>query len=79
MYQFPLSDPKVSKRQVLFIDHFINACAKHEALFLMDDFSRYNQIQIHHVKQHKTTFTTPWGTFSYHNMPFGLKNTGSTF
>jgi hypothetical protein len=24
----------------------------------MDDFSEYNQIQIHHANQHKTTFTT---------------------
>ena len=27
----------------------------------------------------KTTFTTPWGTFMYAKMPFGLMNTGATF
>ena len=27
----------------------------------------------------KATFTTPWGTFKYVKMPFGLKNTGATF
>lgn len=29
--------------------------------------------------QHKTAFTTPWGTFAYHRMPFGLINAGETF
>ena len=24
-------------------------------------------------------FTTPWGTFYYNMMPFGLKNTGATY
>jgi hypothetical protein len=45
----------------------------------MDGFSGYNQIQIHPTDQYKTTFTTPWGTFSYRVMPFGLKNVGATF
>ena len=29
--------------------------------------------------QEKTTFTTPWGTFMYAKMPFGLMNAGATF
>ena len=29
--------------------------------------------------RHKTTFTTPWGTFEYIRMPFGLSNAGATF
>jgi hypothetical protein len=45
----------------------------------MDGFSGYNQIQIHPTDQYKTTFTTPWGTFAYRVMPFGLKNVGTTF
>jgi hypothetical protein len=45
----------------------------------MDGFSSYNQIQIHPADQYKTTFITPWGTFSYRFMPFGLKNAGATF
>ena len=29
--------------------------------------------------QKKTVFTTPWGTFMYARMPFGLINAGATF
>jgi hypothetical protein len=45
----------------------------------MDRFSGYNQIQIHLTNQYKTAFTTPWGTFAYRVMSFGLKNVGETF
>jgi hypothetical protein len=45
----------------------------------MDGFLGYNQIQIKPEDQHKTTFICSWGTFSYHKMPFGLKNVGATF
>jgi hypothetical protein len=27
----------------------------------------------------KQAFTTPWGTFMYDKMPFGLMNVGATF
>jgi hypothetical protein len=54
-------------------------CAGHEALSFMDGFSSYNQIQIHPADQYKTAFITPWGTFAYRVMPFGLKNAGATF
>jgi hypothetical protein len=62
-----------------FIDQIIDDCAGHKALSFMDGFSGYNQIQIHPVDQYKTAFTTPWGTFAYRVMPFGLKNAGTTF
>jgi hypothetical protein len=62
-----------------FIDQIVDDYVGHEALFFMDGFSGYNQIQIHPVDQYKTTFTTPCGTFSYSVMPFDLKNVGATF
>jgi hypothetical protein len=62
-----------------FIEQIIDHYVGHEALSFMDDLSVYNQIQIHLADQYKTAFTTPWGTFSYRVMPFGLKNIGTTF
>jgi hypothetical protein len=62
-----------------FINQIIDDCVGHEALSFMDGFSSYNQIQIHPADQYKTSFTTPWGTFAYHIIPFGLKNAGATF
>jgi hypothetical protein len=62
-----------------FIDQIIDDWAGHEALSFMDGFSSYNHIQIHPANQYKTSFTTPWGTFSYRVMPFVLKNVDATF
>ena len=46
---------------------------------MLDGFSRYNQVVIKDEDRHKTTFTTPWGTFEYLRMPFGLTNARATF
>jgi hypothetical protein len=46
---------------------------------MLDGFSGYNQIRLKEEDRHKTTFTTPWGTFEYLRMPFGLSNAGATF
>ena len=46
---------------------------------MLDGFSGYNQVAIHPDDQEKTTSTTPWGTFMYAKMPFGLMNVGATF
>ena len=62
-----------------FIDQIIDDCAGHEVLSFMDGFSGYNQIVIRRVNQLKTAFISPWGTFAYRVMAFGLKNTGATF
>ena len=34
---------------------------------------------MHLDDREKTTFTTPWGTFMYDKIPFGLMNAGATF
>jgi len=46
---------------------------------MLDGFSRYNQIMVHIDDQEKTTFTTPWRTFMYTKMPFGIMNVVETF
>ena len=46
---------------------------------MLDGFLGYNQVVVHPYDQEKTTFTTPWGTFMYAKMPFGLMNVGATF
>ena len=37
------------------------------------------QIRLAEEDQDKTSFTTPWGTYCYVVMPFGLKNAGATY
>jgi hypothetical protein len=46
---------------------------------MIDGFSGYNQVSVLPKDREKTTFTTPWGTFMYAKMPFGLMNAGATF
>jgi hypothetical protein len=46
---------------------------------LLDGFSGYNQVLMSPPDQLKTTFHTPWGTYAYRKMPFGLINAGATF
>ena len=46
---------------------------------MLDGFSGYNQILVHPYDQENTTFTTPWVTFMYAKMPFGIMNVGATF
>ena len=50
-----------------------------ELLSMMDGFSGYNQVLVDEKEKFKTTFTTPWGTYVYVRMPFGLINVGATF
>ena len=46
---------------------------------MMDGFSGYNQVLVKEEEEFKTTFTTPWETYVYVRMPFGLINAGATF
>ena len=45
----------------------------------MDGFQGYNQIKMASKNMEKTSFITPWGTYCYKVMPFGLKNVGATY
>ena len=46
---------------------------------MVDGFLGYNKVAVHPYDQEKTIFTTPWGTFMYAKIPFGLMNARATF
>ena len=50
-----------------------------EMFSLLDGFFGYNQVLVSKIDQLKTTFRTPWGTYAYRKMPFGLINARATF
>ena len=54
------------------MDHILQRVVGSTRISLLDGYSGYNQILIHPADQLKATFTTPWGTFMYVKMPFGL-------
>ena len=62
-----------------FIDQMMDRLAGHPHFCFLDGYSRYNQIAIAPEDQEKTTFTCPFGTFSFRRMPFGLCNAPGTF
>ena len=61
------------------MDHILQRVVGSKIISLLDGFSGYNQVLVHRDDQLKTAFTTPWGTFMYVKMPFGLMNAGATF
>ncbi|GJZ58665.1 reverse transcriptase domain-containing protein [Tanacetum coccineum] len=64
---------------LLFMYQMLEHLAGNEYYCFLDGFSGYFQILIDPQDQEKTTFTCPYGTFSYQRMPFGLCNAPSTF
>ena len=64
---------------LLHIDFLVDNTAQASVFSFMDGFSGYNQIKMAPEDMEKTTFMTPWGTFCYKVMPFGLKNAGATY
>ena len=58
------------------IDILVDNTFVYQMLSFMDGFSGYNQICLEEEDQEKTSFMTPWGTYCYVVMPFGLKNVG---
>ena len=61
------------------IDVLVENTAGHALLSFMDGFSWYNQIKMALEDMEKTSFITPWGTYCYKVMLFGLKNAGATY
>nr|GFA44551.1 reverse transcriptase domain-containing protein [Tanacetum cinerariifolium] len=62
-----------------FMDQMLERLAGNEYYCFLDGFSGYFQIPIDLKDQEKTTFTCPYGTFTYRRMPFGLCNAPGTF
>ena len=62
---------------LLHIDILVNNTTSHALLSFIDGFLGYNQIKMAPKDMEKTS--TPWGTYYYKVVPFGLKNAGATY
>nr|GEY02039.1 reverse transcriptase domain-containing protein [Tanacetum cinerariifolium] len=61
------------------MDQMIERLAGNQYYCFLDGFSGYFQIPIDLKDQEKTTFTCPYGMFSYRRIPFGLCNAPGMF
>lgn len=57
----------------------IDNTRRYEQMSFMDGLSGYNQIKMDPDDKRHTSFRTPFGTYCYTVMPFGLKNAGATY
>ena len=64
---------------IYFNDQMLDRLSGHPHFCFLDGYSGYNQISIAPEEQEKTTFTCPYGTFSFRRMPFLLCNAPTTF
>ena len=62
-----------------FINQMLDRLAGHPHYCFLDGYSGYNLIAIALEDQDKTTFTCPYGTFSFRRMSFELCNAPATF
>ncbi|GJV61212.1 reverse transcriptase domain-containing protein [Tanacetum coccineum] len=62
-----------------FIDQMLERLKGNKYFCFLDAFFGYFQIPIDPNDQEKTTFTCPFGTYSYRRMPFGICNAPATF
>ncbi|GJY34140.1 reverse transcriptase domain-containing protein [Tanacetum coccineum] len=74
-----LNDERESHFPLPFIDQMLERLCGNEYYCFHDGFSGFFQIPIAPEDQEKTTFTCPFGTFAYRQMPFGLCNAPATF
>ena len=61
------------------IDQLVDSTSRCELLSFLDAYSGYHHINMSKDDEEKTSFITPYGTYCYVKMPFGLKNAGVTF
>ena len=62
-----------------FIDQVLERLANYSFFCYLDGLSRFYKILIHPEYEPKTTFTCPYGNFTFRRMPFGLCNAPATF
>ena len=61
------------------IDQIVDSTSGCEILSFLDAYSGYHQITMKVSNQLATSFITPYGSYCYVTMPFGLKNAGTTY
>jgi hypothetical protein len=61
------------------MEHILQKVSGASVMSFIDGFSGYNQILVHPNDRENIAFTTPWGTFMYEKIPFGLMDVGATF
>ena len=61
------------------IDQIVDSTSGCETLCFLDAYSGYHQIVMKESDQLATSFITPFRSFCYVTILFGLKNTGATY
>ena len=61
------------------IDQIVDSTSGCEILSFLDAYSGYHQITMKESDQLATSFITPYGSYCYVTMPFGLKNASATY
>jgi hypothetical protein len=61
------------------IDQVVDLTAGCVLLYFLDCYLGYHQIALKEEDQIKTAFITPFGTYAYETMSFGLENAGATY
>lgn len=62
-----------------WIDQVIDSAAGCQLLSFLDCYSMYHQISLKPKDEDKIVFITPYCSYCYKNMTFGLKNTGAAY
>jgi hypothetical protein len=70
---------KKDKYPLPFCEEILEEIVRHKMYTFRNGYKGYHQVKIVLEDQLKTTFITPWGTFCYIVMSFGLCNVPKTF
>ena len=61
------------------IDQIVDSTLGCEIISFLNAYSGYHQLTMKESDQLMTLFITPYGSYCYVTMPFGLKNAGATY